>query len=278
MSRSYPRDLLVTTAAASISLVDLMRRLDAPLSSGPRRYLRDRLAFYGIDTDHFADEDLPGRQPRVYTRELLIEAASRSRGIRDMLDFMGVLPYDSAYRHLWKRLDAFGIDTSHFVGRRGNGPPPLVPRGELVRAVDGARSLAEVIRTLGLTDGGASRALVKRSIAAYGIDTTHFTGQGHRTGCPAPNRRGPDDILKRLETGSRRTKTALLRRALDDVGMRHSCAECGIGDMWQGKRLVLEIDHINGDRLDNRLGNLRYLCPSCHSQTSGFSRGADRAG
>lgn len=278
MRRSYPRDLLVSTAAVSTSLVDLMRRLDAPLSSGPRRYLRDRLAFYGIDTDHFADEDLPERQPRVYTRELLTEAASRSRGIRDMLDFMGVLPYDSAYRHLWKKLDAFGIDTSHFVGRRGDGPGRLVPRGELVVAVGSARSLADVIRALGLVDGGASRALVKRSIESYRIDTSHFTGQAHRTGRPSPNRREADDILKRLEAGTRRTKTALLRRALDEVGVCHRCAACGTGDTWQGRRLVLEIDHVNGDRLDNRLENLRYLCPSCHSQTRGFSRGADRAG
>ncbi|MFE7410356.1 HNH endonuclease [Streptomyces laurentii] len=41
--------------------------------------------------------------------------------------------------------------------------------------------------------------------------------------------------------------------------------------MRQGRRLVLEIDHANGDRLDNRAENLRYLCPSCHSQTGTFS-------
>ncbi|MFE2931499.1 HNH endonuclease signature motif containing protein [Streptomyces sp. NPDC059278] len=42
--------------------------------------------------------------------------------------------------------------------------------------------------------------------------------------------------------------------------------------MAGGDRLVLEIDHINGDRLDNRQKNLRYLCPSCHSQTETFSK------
>ena len=53
--------------------------------------------------------------------------------------------------------------------------------------------------------------------------------------------------------------------------MPHVCDECGIGDTWQGKRLVREIDHINGDRLDNRLENLRFPCPSCHGQTRSFS-------
>ncbi|MFE7328455.1 HNH endonuclease [Streptomyces sp. NPDC057565] len=52
---------------------------------------------------------------------------------------------------------------------------------------------------------------------------------------------------------------------------------CGIGETWQGKLLVLEIDHINGDRIDNRRENLRYLCPSCHSQTESFSNRRSRA-
>ena len=46
----------------------------------------------------------------------------------------------------------------------------------------------------------------------------------------------------------------------------HSCKICGISD-WQGQKLTLEIDHINGDPKDNRLENVRLLCPNCHSQT-----------
>lgn len=47
------------------------------------------------------------------------------------------------------------------------------------------------------------------------------------------------------------------------------CSECGIED-WFGKPLVLELDHINGINTDNRLENLRLLCPNCHSQTHTF--------
>ena len=48
------------------------------------------------------------------------------------------------------------------------------------------------------------------------------------------------------------------------------CEGCGLPDEWQGKRLVLEIDHVNGRHNDNRPENLRFLCPNCHSQTETF--------
>ena len=47
------------------------------------------------------------------------------------------------------------------------------------------------------------------------------------------------------------------------------CYSCGIKD-WLNTPIKLELDHINGDNTDNRIGNLRYLCPNCHSQTPNF--------
>ncbi|MBS1722698.1 MAG: HNH endonuclease [Armatimonadetes bacterium] len=48
------------------------------------------------------------------------------------------------------------------------------------------------------------------------------------------------------------------------------CELCGQEPVWNGATLTLQIDHVNGDRLDNRLENLRILCPNCHSQTETF--------
>ncbi|MEU3406770.1 HNH endonuclease [Streptomyces sp. NPDC006670] len=268
----YARELLAETAREATSLVDLMRRLDIPLTSGPYRYLRKRLAHYGIDTSHFLDESLPTRVPQSYTKERLTEAAARSRSITDMLRHMGVAPYDSVFSHLRKKLDQFGIDTSHFTPRTVRGER-LFGREEITRAVAGSRSMAGVMRSLGQHEfSGAGRARARRSIEEYGLSTAHFTGQGHTAGRPSPTRRAAGDILRRLDAGSPREKTAVLRRALDDLGVPHVCDACGTGDTWQGKRLVLEIDHVNGDRLDNRRENLRYLCPSCHSQTGTFAK------
>ncbi|MFF3786518.1 HNH endonuclease [Streptomyces sp. NPDC001933] len=267
---NYPRDLLERTAATATSLVDVLRRLGAPLGSRSLRYVRDRLKHYGIDTSHFAEEALPSRGRRAYPKELLTEAAARSRSIREIFEHMGLPPSDSPYGYLRRRIDRLGIDTSHFTsGRRYGTPSP--PRHELSAAVAASRSLAGVLRALGQVDNGGARARLKRDIKAYGLSTSHFSGQGHCRGTRSPYRKTSAEILRLQKAGASRTRTALLRRALDDIEVPRRCARCGTGETWRGNRLVLEIDHINGDRLDNRLENLQYLCPSCHSQTGTFS-------
>ncbi|UWE13624.1 HNH endonuclease [Actinacidiphila bryophytorum] len=255
----------------------MLRRLGSPVGSAPLRYLKLRLGHYSIDTGHFVAEPLPPRTRRTYTREQLQEAAACSRSVREVLEHLGYPPRDSPYGHVRRKLDEFGIDTGHFTGGRRS-RPGMIPRDACEAAVVGATSLAGVLRNLGIADGGAARARLRRSLTAHGVDTGHFAGRGHYRGRVSPHRMAAEDILQRREPGANRTKTALLRRALDELGVPHVCAACGVGEVWQGRRLALEIDHTNGDRWDNRRENLRYLCPSCHSQTGTFSRRSRHTG
>lgn len=59
------------------------------------------------------------------------------------------------------------------------------------------------------------------------------------------------------------------QRIVKDNLLAYHCVKCKI-DSWQGETLVLDLDHINGNNKDNRLENLRYLCPNCHSQTDTY--------
>lgn len=267
----YTHELLSRVARESKSYVDMLRRLESPLEGGPLSYLKRRVRFYGVDVSHFVDESLSSRPRHRYTKEALEQAAADATGISDVLRRLGVTPYSSAYSHVRRRLDRFGIDTSHFTHGRG-ASGPLLDADRLAAAVKGAYSIAEVCRRMGLPINGTQRRLVVRSLAEHGTDITHFTGQGHSKGKPSIRRKSAAEILVESAPGSSRTQRDRLHRALQEIGVRYRCAECGTGAEWHGKPITLEIDHINGSRLDNTVGNLRYLCPSCHSQTPTYCR------
>ncbi len=61
----------------------------------------------------------------------------------------------------------------------------------------------------------------------------------------------------------------LKNRLLKEGILKHQCSQCGITE-WRGKFLAIELDHIDGDRTNHKIQNLRMLCPNCHSQTPTF--------
>jgi hypothetical protein len=203
-----------------------------------------------------------------HSREELALHASFAWCMADFLTSLGEPNTPQARRRLWDGLKRAGIDTRHW----DRSPRRWYTDEALAAAVGQSKSVAAALRLLGVPVTGGQHAHLARRIRRAGIDTSHFTGQGHNRGKPSPRRRDPASVLVVLPPGSDRPKTRHLRAALEHFLVPKLCATCGCGPEWRGASLTLMIDHINGDWLDNRLENLRYLCPNCHSQTATWCR------
>ena len=131
------------------------------------------------------------------------------------------------------------------------------------KAVKRNVSYAGVLRTLNISISGASYRYVKKRILESHADTSHFLGQSAGAGARCNHFKKPEDVLI---AGDSRTVAKQLRRSMLAIGVEMKCAVCHL-TTWQDKPIRLQIDHINGDRTDNRRDNLRFLCPNCHSQT-----------
>ncbi|MFE6814955.1 HNH endonuclease [Streptomyces sp. NPDC057677] len=200
----------------------------------------------------------------AYTRERLEAAARGARTLTEALERLGVDPRSPTRRYVRDRMRKLGVNCAHFE-REGT----RWTREVLAEAVAASTNMCEVLRRLGVEVVGGQHTHISRRVKAYGIDTSHFRHPSRR-GMPR-ERRTPEALLvQQTGPGTRRVPRERIAWAMTESGVPQRCALCGNQAVWPGQPLPLEIDHIDGDWRNNRIENLRFLCPNCHSTTDGY--------
>jgi hypothetical protein len=132
---------------------------------------------------------------------------------------------------------------------------------QILMEFERTKSFTRTLRALGCATHCGARNSLRKRLEMLGVDVSVTN---RRRFVDAQGNLIYDEIFKKHE---KKQSTHPIIKGMLEMGVDYRCAWCGIGNEWNGKSLTLQIDHINGDNSDNRIQNLRFLCPNCHSQT-----------
>ena len=146
---------------------------------------------------------------------------------------------------------------------------------QLLDAVKNSKSKRQVLAKLNLREAGGNYDQLGKYIRELNIDISHFTGRGWSKGLRGIG--APRYSLEEILTANSTYQSFKLKKRLFQAKIKEAkCELCGWAQRALDGRLPLELDHINGNRHDNRLENIRILCPNCHSLQS-THRGKNRS-
>ena len=141
-------------------------------------------------------------------------------------------------------------------------------REELEAAAAKSSSIAGMCRVLNLVPCGGNYRIIHNAINKFQLDVSHFTGQGWNVNLkfkPFEQKPIEEILVEKSDYQSYKLKRRLIKEGIK----KKFCESCGRSE-WLKQPIPLELHHINGNNSDNRLENLRLLCPNCHALTDSY--------
>jgi hypothetical protein len=138
--------------------------------------------------------------------------------------------------------------------------PAPFPESQVREAVAQAICWSDALRALGYEPKGHNIRTLQRWVAKWRIPTDHFDPYAAQHRAADTRRRPLDEVMVENSTYTR----GQLKPRLVAAGLKRPiCEMCGQDEVWQGNRMSMVLDHINGVANDHRLDNLRMVCPNC---------------
>lgn len=152
-----------------------------------------------------------------------------------------------------------------------------IPYKELIKVVNKSNTISEILRIYGLQNKGRNSETLKKRLYKENINFSHIPLGVHSN---KGRYLGKDKIpLQEILDGKHPTysRNHLKERLLKKGILKNKCEICGLNNIWNNKKIIMILDHVNGISDDHRLENLRMLCPNCNSQQDTFCRGTYKA-
>jgi 5-methylcytosine-specific restriction endonuclease McrA len=146
-----------------------------------------------------------------------------------------------------------------------------ITKEQMEIVLQSSKSMREVLLKFNLSSNGSGGYRnIKKRITDLGLDIPEYNYYGSGV----QKRKVSDDEAFGINSTYSRQK--LKHRIIQDGLLKYECVDCGNKGEYNGQSLSLHLDHINGINNDNRLENLRFLCPNCHSQTETYAGKANK--
>lgn len=146
----------------------------------------------------------------------------------------------------------------------------VMPEEEFIQIIITSKSVKEALNYFNLENKGNNFKTIKQRISELNIDISHFLNNVQASNL---SRSLSKELFEKtwLVENSTKNRYCLKKYLVKFELLNYQCVECGNSGTWMNKPMALQLEHINGISNDNRLENICFLCPNCHSQTSTYA-------